>query len=115
VDDPIWTDEFGDDCVWWANNDPGCTIYIDYGQHTACRLTCNSCPSINEAVAFKSQIKSTASHKLVATNKTVDSKNAAKGGTVTKKAAKGGTVDIRTNASPDGEVAIKTHTKPVGN
>ena len=45
ADDASWS-AFGGGtytCAWWAMNDPGCTYYSEYGQTTACVVTCNTC------------------------------------------------------------------------
>ena len=36
-----WRDMAQDGCDWYAENDPGCKIYMDYGQITNCPVTCN--------------------------------------------------------------------------
>ena len=38
-------------CAWFAANDPGCTIYPDFGQKAACLTTCQQCTSNNPAAS----------------------------------------------------------------
>jgi hypothetical protein len=42
-DDPLWKDEFDDDCKFYAEHDPGCTSITDRGQRKNCPVTCNTC------------------------------------------------------------------------
>jgi hypothetical protein len=50
VDDPIWTDSYGDSCAWYQEHDPGCLYYTqpdgDYGQFANCKATCNTCAGV---------------------------------------------------------------------
>ena len=43
ADSQSWSDDWGDGCDWYADNDPGCTEYDDHGQQANCLSTCGRC------------------------------------------------------------------------
>lgn len=43
IDSPIWKDEFGNGCDWYASNDKGCLIHPNSGQLSQCRRACSNC------------------------------------------------------------------------
>ncbi|EOD24451.1 hypothetical protein EMIHUDRAFT_238496 [Emiliania huxleyi CCMP1516] len=43
ADSQSWMDAWGDACWWYAENDPGCSIYNDNGQQANCPSTCGTC------------------------------------------------------------------------
>ena len=43
ADSQSWSDDWGDGCDWYADNDPGCTEYDDHGQLANCPSTCGRC------------------------------------------------------------------------
>ena len=42
VDNPEWEDSLGDGCDWYAENDPGCSVWMDLGQLEHCPVACKS-------------------------------------------------------------------------
>lgn len=43
VDNVAWRSKYGENCTWYSENDPGCTKFVDLGQLSNCKSTCQNC------------------------------------------------------------------------